>query len=96
VVDPTGGGDAYRAGLLKSLLLDLDLATAGRVASLAATYAIEHHGPQEHAYTPEEFVARFDHAYPDFAGRITPEQFAQPVDSPLIDVVATTIMERRS
>jgi adenosine kinase len=91
VVDPTGGGDAYRAGLLKSFLLELDLATAGRVASLAATYAIEHHGPQEHTYTPESFVARFERAYPDFAGRIEPEQFAQPTTPALIGTANTTV-----
>jgi adenosine kinase len=95
VVDPTGGGDAYRAGLLKSLLLDLDLATAGRIASLAATYAIEHHGPQEHTYTPESFVARFERAYPDFAGRIAPDLFAQPTLPALIGNASTTV-ERRS
>ncbi|MDQ3692661.1 MAG: carbohydrate kinase family protein [Chloroflexota bacterium] len=78
VVDPTGGGDAYRAGLLKGLLLGWDLATTGRVASLAATYAIEHYGPQEHAYTPVEFVRRFDQSYADFAGRITSQELERP------------------
>lgn len=80
VVDPTGGGDAYRAGLLKGLLLGWDLATTGRVASLAATYAIEHHGPQEHTYTPAAFVDRFDDAFPDFAGQISASDFEQPVN----------------
>jgi adenosine kinase len=37
---------------------------------LAATYAIEYHGTQEHSYTPEEFVARFDREFPDFAGSV--------------------------
>lgn len=71
VVDPTGGGDAYRAGLVLGLLLEADLAVTGRLAALAATYAIERHGPQEHAYTPEEFLARFDQAFPDYAGAVT-------------------------
>jgi adenosine kinase len=96
VVDPTGGGDAYRAGLLKSLLCGWDLPVAGRVASLAATYAIEHHGPQEHQYTPAEFVARFERAYPDFAGQITPDHFSQPVERSTTSVASTRPIERRS
>lgn len=75
VVDPTGGGDAYRAGLIKGLLMGVDLPVIGRLAALSATYAIEKHGPQEHAYTPEEFVRRFDHAFPDFAGTLRESQF---------------------
>ncbi|MGI9254366.1 MAG: carbohydrate kinase family protein, partial [Thermomicrobiales bacterium] len=50
VVDPTGGGDAYRAGLIKGLLLELPLEVAGRMGALAATYAIERYGTQEHRY----------------------------------------------
>jgi len=56
--DPTGAGDAYRAGLLAGLLRGMDLPSAGRVASLAATYAVEHVGTIEHLYTREEFSAR--------------------------------------
>src|SRR2546421_7890861 len=58
-VDPTGAGDAYRAGLVAGLLRGLDVATAGRVASLAATYAIEQVGTAEHSYTKQEFAARY-------------------------------------
>lgn len=68
--DPTGAGDAYRAGLIKGLLLGADLEVTGRIAGLTAVYAIEHRGTQEHAYTAEEFVARFDRAFPDYAGAI--------------------------
>lgn len=78
VVDPTGGGDAYRSGLLKGLLLGLDLPIAGRIASLAATYAIERHGPQEHVYDADAFVARFDRAFPDMVGTIHPAMFTAP------------------
>jgi len=56
--DPTGAGDAYRSGLVAGLLRGLDHATAGRVASLAATYAVEQIGTIEHHYTREEFSAR--------------------------------------
>ncbi|MDQ2695583.1 MAG: carbohydrate kinase family protein [Pseudomonadota bacterium] len=59
VADPTGCGDAYRAGLLYGLLHGLDWETTGRVASLAGAWKIEHHGTQNHAYTLDEFKARF-------------------------------------
>jgi adenosine kinase len=72
-VDPTGGGDAWRSGFLKGLLIGADLPVAGRMGSLAATYAIEFHGTQEHDYHAAGFVARFDEAFPDFAGTIPVE-----------------------
>lgn len=74
-VGPTGGGDAYRAGLLKGLLLGKDMVVAGRIAALTATYAVEHHGTQEHAFTPEAFVHRFESAFPDFADAVSTEEF---------------------
>jgi adenosine kinase len=57
--DPTGVGDAYRAGVIKGLVRGYSWETIGRLASLAATYVIEIHGPQSHRYTPSEFVARY-------------------------------------
>ena len=59
VVDPTGCGDAYRAGLLYGLMADLDWETTGRIASLAGAAKIEKHGTQNHRYTLEEFRERF-------------------------------------
>lgn len=73
VTDPTGGGDAYRAGLLKGLLMGLDLPLAGRMAALAAVYPIEHYGTQEHHYDVPQFLERFDQAFPDYAGKLRPE-----------------------
>ena len=61
--DPTGAGDAYRAGLVAGLLRGLDLSAAGRVASLAATYAVEQVGTIEHAYTPAQFSQRHEAAF---------------------------------
>jgi len=58
-IDPTGVGDAYRAGLIRGLALSLPWETIGRVAALAATYVLENHGPQNHQYTREEFVQRY-------------------------------------
>ncbi|TMC37860.1 MAG: carbohydrate kinase family protein [Chloroflexi bacterium] len=61
--DPTGAGDAYRAGLVAGLLRGLELGQAGCVASLAATYAVEHVGTIEHQYTREDFCARHIEAF---------------------------------
>lgn len=49
VVDPTGCGDAYRAGLLYGLMNDLDWDTTGRIASLMGVIKIAHAGTQNHA-----------------------------------------------
>ena len=78
--DPTGGGDAYRAGLFKGLMLGLPLAVAGRMGSLAGTYAVEQHGTQQHHYTAEAFVERFDQTFSDFAGALQTDWLRRPVD----------------
>ncbi|MGH8149411.1 MAG: carbohydrate kinase family protein [Steroidobacteraceae bacterium] len=59
VVDPTGCGDAYRAGLIHGLLRGLDWDTTGRIASLMGAIKIEARGTQNHRFTPEEFAARY-------------------------------------
>ncbi len=59
VVDPTGCGDAYRAGLIYGLMNDYDLATAGRIASLMGALKIEHHGTQNQRYDRVEFAEQF-------------------------------------
>ena len=58
VVDPTGCGDAYRAGLLHGLLHGLDWETTGRIASLMGAIKIETRGPQNHRFTRTEFEQR--------------------------------------
>ena len=63
VVDPTGAGDAYRAGLVSGLLRGLPPERAGRIAGLAGTYAVEQPGTMEHHYTREEFAARYREAF---------------------------------
>jgi adenosine kinase len=60
LVDPTGVGDAYRGGLLKGLAMNAPLDVCCRLGSVAATYALEHLGGQSHAYTWEEFRARYE------------------------------------
>ena len=59
VVDPTGCGDAFRAGLLFGLLRGLDWPTTGRVASLLGALKIAHPGTQNQHFTPVEFAAEF-------------------------------------
>lgn len=83
LADPTGGGDAYRAGIFKGLMLGLPLEIAGRLGSLTATYAVELHGTQEHCYTPDAFVARFDRSFPDCAGAIERDWLEAPVEREL-------------
>jgi adenosine kinase len=64
VVDPTGCGDAYRAGLIHGLLHGLDWQTTGRTASLMGSIKIESRGPQNHNFTKAEF----DRRYQDYFG----------------------------
>jgi adenosine kinase len=59
VVDPTGCGDAYRAGLIHGLLRGLDWETTGRMASLMGAIKIESRGPQNHSFSAAEFDRRY-------------------------------------
>jgi len=59
VVDPTGCGDAYRAGLIYGLMNGMDLATTGRIASLMGALKIESLGPQNQRFTFDEFAEQF-------------------------------------
>lgn len=59
VLDPTGCGDAYRAGLLYGLMNELDWEVTGRIASLMGAIKIEHHGTQRHTFTMDNFRQRF-------------------------------------
>ena len=59
VNDPTGCGDAYRAGLLFGLMNTKDWITTGRIASLMGTIKVESHGTQNHSFSMESFEKRF-------------------------------------
>lgn len=59
VVDPTGCGDAYRAGLIHGLLHGLDWETTGRIASLLGAIKIESRGTQNHTFTASQFEERY-------------------------------------
>jgi len=64
VVDPTGCGDAYRAGLIHGLLHGLDWRRTGHIASLMGALKIESRGTQNHRFTPTEFAERLAAAFP--------------------------------
>ena len=59
VVDPTGAGDAYRAGFIAGLIKQWPLETCGRFAATVAAYAVEAQGPQNHTFTSEEVRGRY-------------------------------------
>ena len=59
VVDPTGCGDAYRAGLILGLMRGLELPTCGRMASLMGALKVEHPGTQNQRFSYDEFATQF-------------------------------------
>ena len=63
VVDPTGCGDAFRAGLLYGIAAGLDWPTTGRLASLLGAVKIGMRGGQNHAFTRDEIGVRFKEAF---------------------------------
>ncbi len=63
VNDPTGCGDAYRAGLLYGLMQDMDWETTGRIAALMGSIKIEHHGTQNHHFERDKFDQRFKESF---------------------------------
>jgi adenosine kinase len=65
IAEPTGAGDAFRAGLLRGIQLGLPWEVSGRMGALAATYVLENFGTQGHHFTPLEFVERLRQIYDD-------------------------------
>jgi adenosine kinase len=65
LAEPTGVGDAYRSGVIKGVLRGYAWETTGRIAALAATYVLEQHGTQNHHYTLDEFVERYQQVFGD-------------------------------
>lgn len=62
-VDPTGAGDAYRAGLIKGLSLDKPLAEAAKMGAVCSSYAVEMLGTQEHSYSADEYKTRYESVF---------------------------------
>jgi adenosine kinase len=65
VADPTGVGDAFRAGFLTGYAHNWNWDLCGRIGSLAATYCLEQKGTQNHLFTRFEFVNRFREHFDD-------------------------------
>jgi adenosine kinase len=65
LAEPTGVGDAYRAGVIKGMLRGYRWEITGRIAALAATYVLEHRGTQNHRYSLQEFVDRYRQVFGD-------------------------------
>lgn len=62
-VDPTGAGDAYRAGFMAGFLKGLKPEQCARIASTVAAYAVEKYGTQNHTFTKKELAERYESAY---------------------------------
>jgi len=58
VADPTGAGDAYRAGLIKGMIEGKNIEQCALMGSACASFAVEGYGTQEYSFTPEEFGER--------------------------------------
>jgi adenosine kinase len=63
VVDPTGCGDAYRAGLIFGIMKGLDWPTTGRMASLMGALKVEHPGTQNQHFTYAQFAQEFEEQF---------------------------------
>jgi adenosine kinase len=71
--DPTGVGDAFRAGFLTGLAVDLGLRHSAELGSMLATYVIETVGTQEYTLGKARFLERLAEAYgPESAEAIAP------------------------
>ncbi len=65
IADPTGVGDAFRAGLITGIVRSYPWEVSGRLGTLAATYVLEQHGTQRHSYTRRQFAARYSELFGD-------------------------------
>lgn len=63
--EPTGVGDAFRAGLIRGMMSNLDWELCGLMGSLSATYVLEQIGTQNHTFTVSEFIERFRTKFDD-------------------------------
>ena len=63
VADPTGAGDAYRAGFLAGMEKGFDIQTCGQMGSVASSFAVEKYGTQEHKFTTAQFAKRYKDTY---------------------------------
>jgi len=64
VIDPTGAGDAYRAGFFAGYRRGMPLPICGKMGSVAAAYAVERIGGQEHSFNKQSFLQRYRQSFP--------------------------------
>jgi adenosine kinase len=80
-IEPTGVGDAFRAGFLGAWVGGLDLESAAQVGCVLAAYVVERVGTQEYSFSHEEFLARLGAAYgAEAASRVSPWLRSTPAD----------------
>jgi len=58
VVDPTGAGDAYRAGLIKGLIQGVDIEQSAKMGAVCSSFALECYGTQDYCFNQKEFEER--------------------------------------
>ncbi|MCL1985695.1 MAG: carbohydrate kinase family protein [Betaproteobacteria bacterium] len=71
VLDPTGAGDAYRAGLIKGIVAGLGIPEAAALGASCASFCVEHSGTQEHSFTKKSVLSRHQKTF----GRLSREIF---------------------
>ncbi|MGC8605499.1 MAG: carbohydrate kinase family protein [Desulfomonilaceae bacterium] len=64
VSDPTGAGDAFRAGLIKGLVMGKSVVEAAKMGAVSASFGVECQGTQCHRFSLDEFWIRFNSAFP--------------------------------
>jgi adenosine kinase len=67
IADPTGVGDAYRAGLMTGIMKGYPWEVCGRLGAIAATYVLEQHGTQRHTYNRRQIGRRYREIFGDHA-----------------------------
>lgn len=65
LAEPTGVGDAYRAGLITGLMRGYSWEVAGRLGSVVAAFVLEQHGTQRHSYTRQQLASRYRELFGD-------------------------------
>lgn len=67
IIDPTGAGDAFRAGFLAGADRKFDIKTSAQMGCVLASFAVECYGAQEHNFTKEIYQARYKQTYGEYA-----------------------------
>jgi adenosine kinase len=65
IAEPTGAGDAYRAGIITGMMRGYPWEVTGRISSITAVYVLEQHGTQRHTYTRRQIANRYRELYGD-------------------------------